>query len=177
METDNYRNQLIEAAASAYARGVIDQIQFETLVSQIQNQGDLPALSRVAADCPQVYGVSSGLVPSGPVIEDLTLHMSGLKKQGDWVRADIYRLGGNMSNWELDFQDYTNVTGFRLTLELDIRMSSVKLTVPDGWLVNVDISNNSMSEIKDKGPSSLWGDNQISLAGAMHMSNVKVKYK
>lgn len=103
--------------------------------------------------------------------------MGTLKKKGDWVDADAYRLSGRMSNYELDLREYEGVSGFRLFLEVDLDMSTLRLIVPDGWVVSCNLDSNIASNVKDKGPSAPWGDNRIEIAGGLKMSTIKVKYK
>ena len=184
MEDESYRNQLIDSAASAYARGVIDQGAFEDLVTRINALPGIMELAGLAANLPAVFdpalpaAASGGVsVPrSAPVWAEIGLNMGNDKKTGDWVRADGYRLRGSMSNFEMDFREYEGISGFRLMLDVDLKMSNLKLIVPDGWVVDCTVDN-SASNIKNKGPSAVWGDNLIAITGALSMSNIKVRYK
>jgi hypothetical protein len=158
----------------------VDEAGFESLVIRINAQNSMDGLALVAGSEPAVFGslvVQPQAAPPALVWSEIKLNMGNDKQKGAWVRADGYRLEGKMSNFQMDLTEYDGVNGFRLALDVDLDMSNLRLTVPDGWTIDCRIDDNTASNVKDKGPSGLWGDNLVMIRGRMRMSNIKVKYK
>jgi hypothetical protein len=174
MELEAMREQMIETATRAFTGGVLSQEDFELLVGRINAVSSESELVAVRSGLPAVFG---GAAAPAPVVREVALSMGNLRKSGSWVDADAYRITGSMSNYRLDFMEYEGITGFRLAIDLDIKMGTLVLIVPEGWQVVVDLSENVASNVRDKAPSAPWGDNRIDITGRLHMSNIKIKYK
>jgi hypothetical protein len=104
METQTYRDVLIERAAVAFSHDKLDEATYEAFVARVQaarGEAELKVIESSLGGLLPV--VSAG--PAGWTMEDareFSLNMGNLRKRGDWVDARLYRLVGKMSNFELD---------------------------------------------------------------------------
>jgi hypothetical protein len=174
METQKFREALLDRAAVAFARDKLDEAGPEALIVRIQ---DAPGEA-------ELREAEAYLAPLVPVAEaqrdleearDLALNMSNLKRQGDWVDARVYRLEGKMSNFELDYLSYADERGFSMLLKVDLSMSNLKLIVPPDWQVDCRITHNVASNVIDRWPAQARAANRIVVEGSLSMSNIKVK--
>ena len=174
METQKFRDSLIDRAAAAFARDKLDEAAFETFVARIQTAPGEAELIAVADS----LSLFAGVAEKEPVVQDsraIELNMSNIKKRGDWIDARAYRLDGKMSNFELDYLAYADRENFSMTLHVDLSMSNLKLIVPTDWQVDCRIDRNSASNIKDRGPFPSRGDARIIVEGNLSMSNIVVR--
>lgn len=173
MEQRKYRDALIDRAAAAFARDRMDEAAFEAFVARVQGAESSTELEQ--ADSSLV-----ALEPAGAPARKLererevSLSMGNLAKRGDWVDADVYRLTGRMSNFELDFRAYRDEPGFFMRLDVDLSMSNLKLRVPADWQVDCRISRNTGSTVKDRGPFPSRCASRVILEGELSMSTIKV---
>lgn len=171
MDREAYRNRLIDAAVSAFSKGRMNEAEFEAFASQVQKAGDDAELDAAAAAvAPQVADDGSRAAP----VRELSLDRSTLKKHGEWADARVYRLAGRMSNFEFDFLAYRDSPGFSMIFDVDLSMSNLKIIVPEDWRVDIRLSRNAASTVKDRGPSS-GGVGRIIVQGSVSMSVIKVK--
>jgi hypothetical protein len=174
MDTQKYRETLLDRAAQAFARDALDEAGLEAFIARVQDaQGEAELRAASAFLAPLVPAESD----EGTLAEarEIALHMSNLKRRGDWVDAKTYRLSGQTSNFELDYRAYENVRGFAMTLIVDLSMSNLTLIVPPDWEVDCRIDRNSMSNVVDKGPYPSRGSCRIRVEGSLSMSNIRVK--
>ncbi len=174
METQKYRDSLIERAANAFARDQLDEDAFETFVAQVQTASGETELRTVEQSLPP-SAQSSERDPTLGDFREYALNMGNLKKKGDWVDARAYRLDGKMSNFELDFRTYSEDHHFSMNLEVDLSMSNLKLIIPPDWQVDCRITRNSASNIVDRGAPLIRTTKRIVITGVLSMSNIRVK--
>ncbi len=179
METQKYRDFLIERAASAFARDQLDEAAFEAIVARVQTAPGEAGLRAVELDLPpSEHGTVRDLTEPDTTlanVRDYALNMGNLKKKGDWVDARAYRLDGKMSNFELDFRTYAEDAQFLMTLDVDLSMSNLKLIIPPDWQVDCRITRNSASNIVDRGSLNTRSTKRILITGTLSMSNIRVR--
>ena len=175
MELQKYRDALIDRAAAAFSRDVLDEASFEALVARIQTAGGEAELRAAEAVLPLPVPADAVAAPRAEAEREYTLNMSNLKRRGDWVDARSYCLEGRMSNFEFDFRAYAEERDFTLRFEVDLSMSNLMLRVPADWQVDCRIERNTASNIKDRGPQPGRGTCRIVVEGELSMSNIVVK--
>lgn len=174
METQKYRDSLIDRAAAAFAEDKLDEAAFEAFVARVQTApGEAELRAAEASLAP--FLPAAGPEPVLSDAQEVELNMSNLKKSGDWIDARKYRLVGKMSNFELDYLAYADEEQFSMTLDVDLSMSNLKLIVPSDWQVDCRLTRNSASNVKDRGPFPSRGGNRLVVVGSLSMSNIKVR--
>ncbi len=178
MELQEYRDSLIDRAASAFSRDELDEASFEAFVARVSAASDPAELDQAAARLAPLgpAGGRSSAPASVSAAEprSISISMSSWKQRGEWADERAYRLDGKMSNFKLDFRAYADDPDFRISLDVDLSMSNLKLIVPPDWRVDVDLSRNSASSVKDRGPVGARGPNRVVVRGSASMSNIKV---
>jgi hypothetical protein len=173
MDVQKYREALLDRAAQAFAQDALDEAGLEAFIARVQDAGDAELREAAAYLAPLVGEADQEKWLAET--RDIALHMSNVKRSGDWVDARTYRLTGRTSNFELDYRAYENVRDFDMALEVDLSMSNLTLIVPPDWEVDCRIARNSMSNIVDKGPVPTRGSCRILVEGELSMSNIRVK--
>ncbi len=181
MEVRKYREALLDRAAQAFSRDALDEAGLEAFIARVQDaEGEAELRSAAAYLAPLLGepGAEERPAEREPRLEetrDVELHMSNLKRRGDWVDAGTYRLTGRTSNFELDYRAYEASDRFAMALDVDLSMSNLTLVVPPDWEVDVRIGRNSMSNIADRHPPAVRGSCRILVEGSLSMSNIRVK--
>lgn len=181
MEERTYREELLDRAALAFSRDALDEAGLEAFIARVQDaKGEAELRSAAAYLAPLVRepGAEARLMERDDRLEearDIELHMSNVRRRGDWVDARTYRLTGRTSNFELDYRAYEEVRNFTMVLDVDLSMSNLTLVVPPEWVVDCRISRNSMSNIVDRKAPSVRGSCRIVVNGSLSMSNIRVK--
>jgi len=179
METQKYRDSLIERAANAFALDQLDEVAFEDFVARVQTAPGENELRAAELSLPrsvhraELDTVEQGQTPAN--VREYVLNMGNLKKRGDWVDALAYRLDGKMANFEFDFRTYAEETHFSMTLDVDLSMSNLKLIIPPDWQVDCRITHNSASNIVDRGSPNTRSAKRILVTGSLNMSNIRVR--
>lgn len=174
METQKYRDSLIDRAAQAFSRDRLEEAEFEAFVVRVQAAPGVAELRAAEASI-------AHLLPAVAEVSELederafSLNMGNLRRRGDWVDARGYRLEGKMSNFELDYRAYEDVPDFTMILDIDLSMSNLKLLVPPDWRVEDRISNSTGSNFLDRGRAEVCRSCRIVIRGSLSMSNVIVR--
>lgn len=174
MDTQKFRDTLIDRAALAFAQDKLDEAGFEAFVARVQTASGELELRGAAADLAPLVPVEDP-APTLAEHQEVTLSMSNLKKKGPWVEARSYRLEGKMSNFELDYLAYAESRDFQMRLSVDLTMSNLKLIVPPDWRVDCRMGRLSGSNVVDRGSPSPGSSNRIVVEGDLSMSNIMVK--
>ena len=182
MEELNMRNQLIEQATLAFTRGLIDQDDFETIMTRINQLDTQQELTSLATSLPVIFpsgwGQSSMLTQSElDQFQELRVNSGNIKKQGLWIDSPAYLIVLHSSNMSLDLRAYEDTTNLQLILNLELSRSNLKIILPETWQVGDRIEDKVSSNVKIRSPSINWGSNRIILSGSLHSSNLKVKYR
>ncbi len=175
METQKYRESLIDQAVTAFSRDKLDEAAFEAFVARVHNARGEVELREAAAEIAPLVPPAPPPEPTLAEARELVLHMGNSKRQGLWIDARTYRLEGKMSNFDLDYTAYAEAQDFSMTLMVDLSMSNLRLRVPADWQVDIRIARNSASNVVDRGPFPNRGSNRIVIEGALSMSTIKVK--
>jgi hypothetical protein len=197
------KERLIDAITDAYSRGDMEMAAFERAVGRITMSPDSSALAAEAAALGQALGPafapalrpvlgSSPVLPArdsgnfGGSIEaasdsldlvELACVSGSLKQDGEWVRAERYRLYLKSSSARLDLREYEGRRRFRLHVELDAISSSLRIDLPEGFELQDRISERQSSTVRNKPKGSVFDDCIILLTGSIRSSTVKIKYR
>jgi hypothetical protein len=159
----------------------MDESSFEAFAARVQDANDPAELDAAAAALAPLFP-RDGSVASGKTsrqdlapARELALNMSTLKKRGDWVDARSYSLAGRMSTIVFDFLEYRDSPDFFLAFDIDLSMSTLKIVVPEDWQVDIRLSRNSASTVKDRGPAPGRRGGRITVDGSVSMSTLVVK--
>jgi hypothetical protein len=155
------KDRLIEAVTRAYSRGSMDLAEFER------------AVARITAD-PEARAMEA---PASLDLVELACVSGKLRQEGEWVRAERYRLYLKSSSARLDLREYEGRRGFRLLVELDLASSNLKLIVPEGFEVEDRIAERQSSTVRNRPRSLVYDDCVVTLSGSIRSSNVRVKYR
>ena len=181
---DEEKDSLIQVLTDDYARGAVDIADFERSVTRINSCIDRPALEREAA----TLGLGTALValrqspapaPAHGPLEAIPLEcVSGtIRKSGRWVQSGAYRLHVRSSSVRLDLRDYEGGRGFRLLLDIEAASSSIRITVPRGFIVEDRFTGQVSSTVRNRPKGDSYGDNRILLVGSLRSSVIKIHYR
>jgi hypothetical protein len=76
--------------------------------------------------------------------------MSTLKKRGDWVGRPLLQPGRTDVHHRVRFPGVRDSPDFFLAFDIDLSMSTLKIVVPEDWQVDIRLSRNSASTVKDR---------------------------
>lgn len=179
---ERQKDLLIQRVTDVYVRGGIDMPAFEQAVTRINAFSDPRELAAEAAS----LGIGSSLTPvpaaANAVSEpsrgiELNCRSGHIRKSGDWIKAALYRLNLRSASVRLDLREYDGAQGFRLVLDIDAQSSVVRLTVPRGFEVEDQFSENVSSMVRNRQRGDSYGDNRIVLTGRLQSSVVRVRYR
>jgi hypothetical protein len=176
------KDRLIDAITDAYSRGAMEMSAFERAVTRITASPDEAALAAEASALGltlPVQGRDARAMPEpvGLDLVELVCVSGSLKQEGEWVKAQRYRLFLKSSSARLDLREYEGRRGFRLFIELEAISSSLRIDVPEGFEVEDRISQRQSSDIRNKPKSSVYDDCIVVLSGSIRSSTVRVKYR
>lgn len=176
------KDELIDAMTEAYSRGAMEVSAFERAVARIAASPDAEAL---AAEATALGFATSGAESRSrtPPFEyeadlvELSCVSGSLKLEGEWVKAERYRLYLKSSSARLDLREYEGRRGFRLLIELEAVSSSLRLDLPEGFELSDRISERRSSTLRNKPKGTIYDDCVVALAGSLVSSTLKVKYR
>lgn len=191
-ELDSAKDRLIEAMTDAYSRGAMEDSSFERAVTRITASEDLEVLASEAS----ALGLSlarpearAGAQPEArreprsgsheyeADLAEIVCVSGRIREEGEWVRAERYRLCLKSSSARLDLRGYEGRRGFRLFLELDMVSSSLRLELPEGFELSDRIAERRSSTLRNEPRSALYDDCIVELSGSIASSRIKVKYR
>ncbi len=167
---ETMRTRCFDLAAAAFSNNQLDLESYEHLAGRIAAASDLTSLGEIESALPAP--------PRSPQPQSqlLSAEMSNVKKLGRWVESSRIALRGARSNIVLDFTAYAGERDLRIDLELDVKGSNLRITVPETIDVVERLSSNKMSVFHDKRrPAST--NSAIVIFGSLSGSNVKIKRK
>jgi hypothetical protein len=182
------KDAVIRTLTDAYAGGGMDMAGFERAVTRVSSCADSGALELEAkalgldmASLRASVALPAAVAPRelSPMGEAVRLDcVSGMiRNVGAWVKSPLYRLRLKSSGARLDLREYEGARGFRLMLDIDALSSSIRLVVPEGFEVEDRFTERVSSTVRNKRRGSAYGDNLVVLAGSLHSSVVRVKYR
>ncbi len=168
-ELETKKESCFQLAAAAFSENHLDLDGYETLAEEIANAADIASLEVIEGSLPkpQYRSTETQLVAGDK---------SKIKKTGKWIDSERIIVRGNMSTITLDFTEYAGESDLRVEIELDCRMSEVRIVVPRNIDVIERLSSNSMSVFRDR-RRHIPSNNAIVVSGDLSMSKVKVKRK
>jgi hypothetical protein len=182
-DLEEAKDRLIQAITDIYSRGGMDMSSFERSVTRITASGDRSALVAEAEalglalpQAPAAASSSAAPMAYADAVE-LSCVSGSLRQDGEWVKAERYRLYLKSSSARLDFEEYEGARGFRLFIELEAISSSIRIKVPKGFEVEDRISERKSSTVRNKPKDEAYGDNLIVLSGSIGSSTVRIKYR
>jgi hypothetical protein len=176
------KDRLIDAITDAYSRGAMEMAAFERAVTRITASADEAALVAEAAALGLALPVPARDARAMPEsvgldLVELVCVSGSLKQEGEWVKAERYRLFLKSSSARLDLREYEGRRDFRLFIELEAISSSLRIDVPEGFEVEDRISQRQSSDIRNKPKSAVYDDCLVVLSGSIRSSTIRVKYR
>jgi hypothetical protein len=185
------KERLIDAITDAYSRGEIEMPAFERAVGRITMSPDSSVLAvEAAAFGPALgpalvpparnsgdFGTSIATASDALDLVELACVSGSLRQEGEWVRAERYRLYLKSSSVRLDLREYEGRRRFRLHIELDATSSSLRIYLPEGFELQDRISERQSSTVRNKPKSSVYDDCIVLLTGSIRSSTISVKYR
>jgi hypothetical protein len=180
---DSAKDGLIDAITDAYSRGGMEMAAFERAVARITASPDVEALAGeasalgLALDRPaRESGASRRSVELEADFVELSCVSGKLRQEGEWVRAERYRLYLKSSSARLDLEEYEGRRSFRLFIELEAISSSIRIDVPEGFEVQDRLSDRRSSTVRNKPKGSVYDDCIVFLSGSILSSTLRVRY-
>jgi hypothetical protein len=179
---DAAKDRLINEITDAYSRGGMEMGAFERAVTRISASPD----AGVLADEASALGFARPAGESGSSTRSVELEaelvelscVSGkLRLEGEWVKAERYRLYLKSASARLDLREYEGRRGFRLYIELEAISSSIRIELPEGFELQDRLSERTSSTVRNKPKSSVYDDCIVLLSGSIRSSTLRVKYR
>jgi len=179
---DAEKDRLIDEITEAYSRGGMEMGSFERAVTRITASPDVDALAAEASALGFARpawqpGASSRSAELEADLVELSCVSGKLRLEGEWVKAEHYRLHLKSSSARLDLREYEGRRGFRLLVELEAISSSVRIEVPEGFEVQDRLSERTSSTVRNKPKGSIYDDCTLLLTGSIRSSTLRVKYR
>lgn len=193
---DTIKNHIIEELKEQYARGLLEEAEFETLVERTENVRSKNELARLAEELPDLRGSSQTDKKSGPdgYTGHKDRHFHGEAHSGGAVRAEdtiitVLGEGGRYGVWrppnrlkvltimgDTDI-DFTDAEIYSRTIFVDIfaLMADIDIIVPPGFIVEFS-GVPLLSSFKNKTEGGYGADApRIKISGFALMADVMIK--
>lgn len=187
-ELEDPRARAIEHLSALFASNAIDLERFESAVALVNRASDAAELAKVVGTLAQVIpgfnesagrtGAPRNVTPARTYqAEHIDCNMSTIKKRGEWARGERYTVRVIAGTVVLDFRDYEFDKGFRMEIDAEINMGSLKIVVPRDFVVVDEFESTSMSSVSNRLPRGSARTGVIRVGGAISAGSCVVRYK
>ncbi len=134
------REEVIDVLTDAFARDLIDTEEYERRVGKAHELSSIPELNALAADLRPLFNEDAKALSLYPAAGDLYLktYFASQHYDGNWLTNENVELRAIMGSMTCDFR--RPVLGPRTTVNLRVIMGDVKIIIPRGLRISVEVT-------------------------------------